>query len=109
MLNKGMYAGVKYLKPETVELFTAKTWVPGNRALGFDMKSPSGFSSAGTLAGPRTYGHTGFTGTSVWIDPDRNIAIIVLTNRTYPYRGTAAGVGRVRAAVADQVFNSLNP
>lgn len=109
MLNKGMYAGVRYLKPETVDLFTSKTTAPGNRALGFDMKSPSGFSSAGTLAGPRTYGHTGFTGTSVWIDPDKNLAIIVLTNRTYPYRGTAAGVGRVRAAVADQVFRSLNP
>jgi CubicO group peptidase (beta-lactamase class C family) len=109
MLNKGMYAGLRYLKAETVELFTAKTSVPGNRGLGFDMKSPSGFSSAGTLAGAKTYGHTGFTGTSVWIDPDRNMAIIVLTNRTYPYRGTATGVGRVRAAVADQVFRSLIP
>jgi beta-N-acetylhexosaminidase len=109
MLNKGVYGGARYLKPETVELFTTKTTAAGHRALGFDMKSPSGFSSAGTLAGPKTFGHTGFTGTSVWIDPDRNIAIIVLTNRTYPYRGTANGVGRVRSAVADQVFRSLNP
>lgn len=109
MLNKGLYAGERYLKAETVDQFTAKTPAPGNRGLGFDMKSPSGFSSAGTLAGANTFGHTGFTGTSVWIDPDRNLAIIVLTNRTYPYRGTATGVGRVRAAVADQVFRSLIP
>lgn len=109
MLNKGMYGGVRYLKTETVDLFTAKTSAPGNRAIGFDMKSPSGFSSAGTLAGPRTYGHTGFTGTSVWMDPDRNLAIIVLTNRTYPYRGSATGIGGVRAQVADQVFKSMIP
>lgn len=109
MLEKGVYAGIRYLRAETVERFTEVTSAPGHRGLGFDLKSPSGFSSAGTLAGARTYGHTGFTGTSLWIDPDRNLAIIVLTNRTYPYRGTAAGIGRVRAAVADQVFRSLTP
>lgn len=109
MLDKGVYAGVRYLSAQTVERFTEVTSAPGHRGLGFDLKSPTGFSSAGTLAGARTYGHTGFTGTSLWIDPDRNLAIIVLTNRTYPYRGTAAGIGRVRAAVADQVFRSLRP
>jgi CubicO group peptidase (beta-lactamase class C family)/beta-glucosidase-like glycosyl hydrolase len=109
MLDKGIYAGVRYLSAQTVERFTEVTSAPGHRGLGFDLKSPSGFSSAGTLAGPRTYGHTGFTGTSLWIDPDRNLAIIVLTNRTYPYRGTATGIGRVRAGVADQVFRSLIP
>ncbi len=109
MLDKGMFGGVRYLKAETVELFTAKTSASGSRAIGFDMKSPTGFSSAGTLAGPRTYGHTGFTGTSIWIDPDKNLAVIVLTNRTYPYRKTSTGVNSVRASVGDQVYRSLLP
>ncbi len=109
ILNKGTYGGVRYLKEETVNLFIARTADGNRRGLGFDMKSLNGYSSAGTLAGPNTIGHTGFTGTSFWIDPDQNLAIIVLTNRTYPYRGTATGVGRVRAAVADQVFRSLLP
>lgn len=107
MQNRGSYGGRQYLKPETVELFTTRTNEPGRRALGFDMKSLSGFSSAGTLAGPKTFGHTGFTGTSVWIDPDAGLTVIILTNRTYPYRKSATPVGRVRAAVAEQVYRSL--
>lgn len=107
MLNKGSYGGIRYLKPETVELFTARTDEPGRRGLGFDMKSMSGFTSAGSLAGPNTFGHTGFTGTSIWMDPDAGITVIILTNRTYPYRKSATAVGRMRAEVGDQVRRSL--
>ncbi len=107
LLNEGKYAGIQFLKPETVRTFTKRLEPHNRRALGFDMKSREGFSSAGTVAGDLTFGHTGFTGTSVWIDPDKGLAVILLTNRTWPYRGTAAGISRVRAEIADIVFNSI--
>jgi CubicO group peptidase (beta-lactamase class C family) len=109
LLNSGSYGGVRYLQPETVDLFVRRTDAPGRRGLGFDMKSLSGFTSAGALAGPNTFGHTGFTGTSIWIDPDSGITVIILTNRTYPYRKTASAIGRVRAEIGDQVRRSLIP
>jgi len=55
----------------------------GSRALGFDTKSPTG-SSAGTKFGPNSFGHTGYTGTCVWVDPDRKIYGALLTNRVHP-------------------------
>jgi beta-N-acetylhexosaminidase len=85
----------------TVKIFTTRQSTLANRGLGFDMKSDSGFSSAGTLMSSSTFGHTGFTGTSVWMDPERGLAVIVLTNRTWPYRTSSAAVGRVRATLAD--------
>jgi CubicO group peptidase (beta-lactamase class C family) len=66
----------------------AWTWRPragGTLRAGFDGKSETG-SSAGSVLGPRTFGHLGFTGTSVWIDPDAKIVVTLLTNRVYPTR-----------------------
>lgn len=57
----------------------------GSLRAGFDGKSETG-SSAGTVLGPRTFGHLGFTGTSIWIDPDRDVVVAVLTNRVHPTR-----------------------
>jgi CubicO group peptidase (beta-lactamase class C family) len=54
-----------------------------SRALGFDTKSPEG-SSAGTKFGPRSFGHTGYTGTCLWVDPDADIFGVLLTNRVHP-------------------------
>ena len=106
ILNKGFYGGQSYLSPETVERFTGYRSDPGNRALGYDRRS-DGFSTAGTLSGPNTFGHLGFTGTSLWIDPDRDLAIILLTNRTYPHRSYGEKINEVRASVADAVINSI--
>jgi CubicO group peptidase (beta-lactamase class C family) len=85
-----------------VERFTARRGiVPGStRALGWD--TPSAGSSAGSRLGPRAFGHTGFTGTSIWIDPDRDLYIILLSNRVYPTRENAR-IGPVRRAFADAV------
>ncbi len=57
----------------------------GSLRAGFDGKSETG-SSAGNVLGPRTFGHLGFTGTSVWIDPDRELVVAILTNRVHPTR-----------------------
>ena len=79
--------------------------MPGSsRALGWD--TPSEDSSAGALFSPRSFGHTGFTGTSMWIDPDRQLFVILLTNRVHPTRENNA-IRRVRRAVADAVVRAL--
>jgi CubicO group peptidase (beta-lactamase class C family) len=67
----------------------ALTRRPGGRGLGFDAKSPTD-SAAGTLCGPRTMGHLGFTGTSIWLDPDRRAVIVLLSNRVHPTRHNEA-------------------
>lgn len=78
---------------------------PGSsRALGWD--TPSGGSSAGTLLSPRSFGHTGFTGTSIWLDPERRLVIVLLSNRVHPTRDNPRW-GPVRGAVADLVVSSL--
>lgn len=106
LLNKGYYTGKRYIKPETVELFTGHRSPLNQRGFGFDRKSHN-YSSAGTLTGDRTFGHTGFTGTSIWIDPDANMAIILLTNRSFPYRSYGSGIRYIRPEIADAVMRSL--
>jgi CubicO group peptidase (beta-lactamase class C family) len=79
--------------------------VPGSgRALGWDTPSPGG--SAGTLLSPNSFGHTGFTGTSLWIDPDHHLAIVLLSNRVHPTRDNPRWAP-VRGAVADLVMTTL--
>ncbi|MEQ8524461.1 glycoside hydrolase family 3 N-terminal domain-containing protein [Gracilimonas sp.] len=107
LLNGGVYSGKQYLKPETIQLFTSKQSELNERGLGFDRKSPSGFSTAGQLASENAFGHTGFTGTSIWIDPDKNMAVILLTNRTYPYRSYGKRISEIRAKVADAAYSAI--
>jgi beta-N-acetylhexosaminidase len=106
LLNGGTYAGKQYLSPEIIEQFSGHRSPVNHRGYGFDRKS-DGFSTAGELTSNRAFGHLGFTGTSMWIDPEHDIAIILLTNRTYPSRTYGREISRIRAAVADAVMNSL--
>ena len=69
-----------------------------NKALGWD--TPSRVSSAGSYFSARSYGHTGYTGTSLWIDPTTDLFVVLLTNRTYT-RATGGEILRLRAAVHD--------
>lgn len=106
LLNGGVYADRSYFSPETVHTFVSRQSSINFRGYGFDRKS-EGFSTAGTLTGTNTFGHLGFTGTSLWIDPDENIAIILLTNRTYPSREFGKKISDVRAKISDAVMNSI--
>jgi serine-type D-Ala-D-Ala carboxypeptidase len=74
----------------------------GTLRAGFDGKSDEG-SSAGTLMGPRTFGHLGFTGTSLWIDPDAEVVVAVLTNRVHPSRDHIA-IRAARPVAHDALF-----
>jgi CubicO group peptidase (beta-lactamase class C family) len=107
LLNNGSYAGRSYISPETIATFTSSQSSLHNRGFGFDRKSPVGFSTAGSLAGTKTFGHLGFTGTSMWVDPEKDIAIILLTNRTYPKRSYGENISKVRAAIADAIISSI--
>ena len=79
--------------------------MPGSsRALGWDTPSPGG--SAGAMLSPTSFGHTGFTGTSLWIDPERRLVIALLSNRVNPTRENPRWAP-VRAAVADLVMTTL--
>ena len=86
MLNGGTYSGGRLLKADTIALFTSRgNVVPGSsRALGWD--TPTEPSSAGRYFSGSSYGHTGFTGTTIWIDPQRELFAILLTNRVHPTR-----------------------
>jgi len=89
-----------------VRAFTKRQGFPpgSSRALGWD--TPSDNSSGGTKLGPHAFGHTGFTGTSIWLDPERDLVIILLTNRVHPTRENGRII-RVRPRVADLVVHAL--
>ena len=86
LLNKGYYGGRQFLKEETIRTFTTRHPRSTRRALGFDMKELNGSRSANIshFASEDTYGHFGFTGTAVWVDPTYKLIYIFLCNRTYP-------------------------
>ncbi len=108
LLNGGIMDGRRIVSRETVKLFTRRAGIPGSdRALGWDTKSAEG-SSAGTLFSPRSFGHTGFTGTSIWMDPERGLYVILLTNRVHPTRENNL-IREARPAVADAVVRALSP
>jgi CubicO group peptidase (beta-lactamase class C family) len=100
------FAGDTWLaKRSTLEEFVKKSSVPGSsRALGWDTMLPT--SSCGTLMSPRAIGHTGFTGTSLWIDPEKDLYVALLTNRVHPTR-EGMGIQELRRAVADAIVSSL--
>lgn len=105
LLQNGRFNDRQLIKPETVMLFTRRQSDKSTRALGWDTKSETG-SSAGNLFGEDSYGHTGFTGTSVWTDPERKLFVVFLTNRVYPTRQNNK-LSKVRPALHDAVFKAL--
>jgi beta-glucosidase-like glycosyl hydrolase/CubicO group peptidase (beta-lactamase class C family) len=104
LMKEGTYGTRQFLSPATVRLFTRDP-APGMRLLGWDVKSPRG-SSAGTLFGPSSFGHTGFTGTSIWVDPERELCVIFLTNRVHPTRSNTK-ISGVRPALHDAVVRAI--
>ena len=100
ILNGGHYGSVRILRPTTVARWTSRQDADTSRALGWD--TPSGRSSAGRFFSPRSFGHTGFTGTSIWIDPVKDLYVILLTNRVNPTRENTR-VFQLRRDVADAV------
>lgn len=87
------------------EFITKRSDIPGSsRALGWDTMLPT--SSCGSRMSPRAFGHTGFTGTSLWIDPEKNVYVVLLTNRVHPSRANDA-IKQVRPGVHNAVMGEL--
>lgn len=102
LLNEGVASdSVRVLSAGVVRHFTRRG--PGNRALGWEMRNPDDDASTGTLLSLAAFGHGGFTGTSLWIDPERDLFVIVLTNRVFaPRTGRSiTQLKQIRARIAD--------
>jgi serine-type D-Ala-D-Ala carboxypeptidase len=104
MLNGGRYGTLSLLSRSTVEEFTVRQEGAEQRAIGWD--TPSRVSSAGAYFSSRSYGHTGYTGTSLWIDPQNELFVVLLTNRTY-VEASGEEVLRLRAAVHDAAARAV--
>ena len=106
-LNEGILLGRRYLKKDLIRTFTSKRKNPVNsdRALGWDTPSDRG-SSAGDYFSIGSYGHLGFTGTSLWIDPNEEIIIVFLTNRVYPTRENK-GIYNIRRELHNSIMTNI--
>ncbi len=107
LLNGGSYGGRQFFQPETVELFSRS--IHGNhRGLGFD-KAWSGNQSAHAASmSASAYGHTGFTGPCVWVDPEQDLVFVFLANRVYPSaRNRTLFRKNVRARIHQVVYDAL--
>ena len=101
-----LQGGHPILRPETVATFTRRESAPAgtSRALGWD--TPSAPSQSGKYFSPRSFGHLGYTGTSLWIDPERQLSITLLTNRTWPDCSNQA-IKQVRPKFHDALLDAL--
>jgi CubicO group peptidase (beta-lactamase class C family) len=104
LLNGGAYGTRRVWERGTVAAFTRRQPNAGTRALGWDTPAPR--SSAGSYLSARAYGHTGFTGTSIWIDPEKELFVIVLANRTFT-KGSQGDILRIRGRVADLAAKAI--
>jgi len=111
MLGRGTYRGVRIMKPATWEQMTRPVKVPrGLRALGWDVRSPFS-SNRGDLFSQNAFGHGGFTGTAIWIDPGLELFVIFLSNRVHPNgRGSVnALAGRIGTLAAAAIRKPSDP
>jgi CubicO group peptidase (beta-lactamase class C family) len=109
-LNQGSYGGEQYLSKETCRLFTQSKSPTCRRGLGFDKPVAGGgkASPCGSLAPASVYGHTGFTGTCFWVDPDNNLLYIFLSNRVNPTRANnKLGSLDIRTRIQDAIYKAI--
>ncbi len=99
--------GTPLVRPETMEIFTRREDSPPgtSRALGWD--TPSQPSQSGKYFSSRSYGHLGYTGTSLWIDPERQLSVALLTNRTWPDRSSQV-IKQIRPLIHDTIIEALD-
>jgi CubicO group peptidase (beta-lactamase class C family) len=109
LLNKGTYGGEQYFKPETVNMFTAKQSAVSRRGLGFDRWDPDATKKyPSELASNMTYGHTGYTGTCVWVDPARGLVYVFLSNRVHPLVSDQLSKLSVRGRIQDAINKAID-
>jgi beta-glucosidase-like glycosyl hydrolase/CubicO group peptidase (beta-lactamase class C family) len=112
LLNGGQMNGVQYLKPETISYFTSYQSYISRRGLGFDKPEKDNANLKepypSVYASPETYGHTGFTGTCVWVDPQSKLVYVFLSNRVYNTRAeNLLSRLNIRGKIQDAIYKAL--
>lgn len=107
LLNGGSYGGRQYFNKNTIDLFTSRQSSSSRRGLGFDRWDPETGRYPSSLASPQTYGHTGYTGTCVWVDPKYNLIYIFLSNRVYPQVTNKLSSMQVRPRIQDAIYKAI--
>jgi beta-N-acetylhexosaminidase len=112
LLNGGELNGQRFLNKETIDLFTAYHSDISRRGYGFDKPEKDNATRKepypSVLASPETYGHTGFTGTCVWVDPKAGLVYIFLSNRVNNTRSNnLLGQMNIRSKIQDAIYNAL--
>jgi CubicO group peptidase (beta-lactamase class C family) len=113
LLNGGVWNGKRYLKKETIDYFSAYQSSLSRRGLGFDKPEKDNYKRADPYpclsASPLTYGHTGFTGIAVWVDPQYKLVFIFLSNRVNPYGGANHKIStlHIRDNMMEAVYQSM--
>ena len=112
LLNGGQWEGQSYLKPATIQLFTSYQSATSRRGFGFDKTAKDNASSKDPYpslsAPPSVFGHTGFTGTCVWADPDNQLLFVFLSNRVFPTRDNKAfSALNLRAKIQEQIYQAI--
>ncbi len=114
-LNGGSLNGKQYIKPETLTLFSAYNSSISRRGIGFDKPQKDNFTTTdphpypSRFASPLTFGHTGYTGINVWVDPKYNLVYVFLSNRVNPVRSTELYEYNIRGGIFDAVYKAMVP
>ncbi|HKG07507.1 MAG TPA: serine hydrolase [Pedobacter sp.] len=109
LLNKGTYGGQQYFKPQTVDMFISKQSNISRRGLGFDRWDPDLTKKyPSELASSQTFGHTGYTGTCVWVDPSRGLIYVFLSNRVNPTVTDKLGNLKIRGRIQDVINKAID-
>lgn len=109
-IQGGFYGGKRYFQPETIAFFTEKEGVPySRRTLGFELAIHERAASANRYLSPQTFGHRGFTGTCVWVDPTKELIYVFLSNRSYPNaRNNTLNKLAIRSKLHEAIYEALN-
>jgi CubicO group peptidase (beta-lactamase class C family) len=109
LLQEGYYGGTRYYRPETVRFFTQKQFENSRRGLGWDKPTPGDWNGPTSYsASLKTFGHTGFTGTCIWVDPEFKLVYIFLSNRVHPdMTNNKLLTANIRSRIQDVVYQSI--
>jgi beta-N-acetylhexosaminidase len=114
-LDGGSFNGKQYIKPETLQLFTAYNSSISRRGIAFDKPEKDNYTTTdphpypSRFASPLTFGHTGYTGTCVWVDPKYDLVYVFLSNRVNPSRSNNLYKFNIRGAIQDAVYKAMQP
>jgi CubicO group peptidase (beta-lactamase class C family)/beta-glucosidase-like glycosyl hydrolase len=114
-LDGGSFNGKQYIKPQTLKLFTAYNSDISRRGIGFDKPEKDNYTTTdphpypSRFASPLTFGHTGYTGTCIWVDPKYDLVYVLLSNRVNPTRSNNLYKYNIRGAIEDAVYKAMIP